>query len=74
METAILIPIIGCLSFFGTIITIVVLRMRSSLRMKEMQLEELPLENEARQLAIEEKRLLLVLDDQARGQYNQKPY
>lgn len=74
MDPSFLIPIIGCLSFFGTIITVTVLRVRSSLRMKELHLEEMRLENEARQLALEEKRLLLVLDDQARNQYNQRPY
>jgi hypothetical protein len=70
MDQNIIIPVILFGGLFTTIITVSVVRMRSSLRMKELQLEELRLENEARQLAIEEKRLLLVLDDQARGQYN----
>ena len=61
-----MIPIIGCLSFFGSIITIVVLSQRTKLRMKEYQLEQMRLENEAHQLAIEEKRIQLALLEQTR--------
>jgi hypothetical protein len=40
---------------------------------RELQVEELRLENQARQLDIEQQRLRLVLDDNARALYNQLP-
>lgn len=39
----------------------------------ELQVEEMRLENQARQLDIEQQRLRLVLDDNARAMYNQLP-
>jgi regulator of RNase E activity RraA len=57
-------PVIGCVSVFGTIITVSVVRARTKLRLKEYQLEEMRLANEARAMEIEEQRVRLALADQ----------
>ena len=70
-QVEIIIPIIMFLGLFGTIITVNVVSARTKLRMKDYELEQMRLANEAKQLEIEEQRLRLTLLDEENRRYDQ---
>ena len=66
-----IIPIFGCICLFGTIITVKLVGNRTKLRLKEYELEQMRLANEAKQMELEEHRLRIMMVEQEENKYKQ---
>jgi hypothetical protein len=64
---------VAVLGLAGIIVGWRISKGNQQIRQRELDNEELRLQNESQALAIEQQRLRLVLDDGARAQYNQLP-
>ena len=69
--TEFVIPLVMFLGLFGTIITVKFLNARTRLKLKEYELEQMRLANEARQLELEEHRLRIMMVEQEEDKYKQ---
>jgi hypothetical protein len=68
-----LVPALGVCGLAGILVGWRITISKHKLRQRELDIEELRLQNESRALELEQQRLRLVLDDNARNLYNQLP-